>query len=214
MDGKKTRGCSAVILGDSYSTFAGCIPEGHFVYYPREGIADVRSPEDTWWHQLAAMRGLRILVNDSFSGSAVALRVREGHMPADSFVSRMKVTLSEKGVNGGKPELILIFGGTNDSWIDNEVGQPQYEGWTREDLQRVLPAYCHLLDYVTRNNPQAVVVGVINCDIKPAIQDGMEEVCRHYGASAVRLENVSKISGHPDRVGMMQIARQIDAALG
>ena len=60
------------ILGDSYSTFAGYIPEGQATYYPRpEAVPDVLRVEDTWWHQLAASRGMRILANDSYSGSTM-----------------------------------------------------------------------------------------------------------------------------------------------
>ena len=207
---KKTRNCSLVILGDSYSTFEGCIPEGHYVYYPNPDIPDVACADDTWWRQLIARRNLRLLINDSFSGSTVSLRVRENHTQADAFVSRMKRTLSEDGIGGEKPELILIFGGTNDSWIDNEVGAAQYADWSDEDLKQVLPAYCRLLDYVTGCNPQAVIVGIVNSDIKPEIQSGIEEACRHYGAASLRISEVSKINGHPDGQGMRRIAEQLD----
>ena len=209
----KTRDCSLVILGDSYSTFKGCVPDGHFIYYPKDGIDDVVCADDTWWRQLIARRSLRLLINDSFSGSTISTRVRENHTVADAFVSRMKATLSENGVGGEQPELILIFGGTNDSWIDNEIGVPQYSGWSEEDLKKVLPAYCFLLDYVTRCNPAATVVGIINSDIKPAIQDGIEESCRHYGVPSLRIHDVSKIGGHPDGPGMTRIAEQLDAFL-
>jgi len=207
---KTTRNCSLVILGDSYSTFEGCIPEGNYVYYPNPDIPDVACADDTWWRQLIARRNLRLLMNDSFSGSTVSTRVRENHTVADAFVSRMKNTLSAGGTGGEKPELILIFGGTNDSWIDNEVGSVQYGGWSEADLKQVLPAFCSLLDYVIRCNPQAAVVGIVNSDIKPEIQSGIEEACAHYGAASLRIRNISKINGHPDGLGMRQIAEQID----
>jgi len=210
---KKTRNCTLTLLGDSYTTFKGHIPEGHFIYYPIETIPDVASAEDTWWAQLIARRGLKLLMNDSWSGSTISTRVREGHSLDEAFVNRMKVTLSEKGIGGEMPELILIFGGTNDSWIDNEIGGQQYSDWSDEDLKKVIPAYCRILDYVLACNPRATVVGVINSDIKPEIQDGIEEACRHYGVPGLRIHDVSKINGHPDKLGMTQIADQIDAFL-
>lgn len=201
------------ILGDSYSTFAGCLPEGNYVYYPREGIEDVQSSEDTWWKQLIARRDLELLVNDSSSGTTVSTRVREHHTVADAFVSRMKNSLSAAGMNGKKPDLILIFGGTNDSWIDNEAGELQFGDWLEEDMKRVLPAYCCMLDYVQKNNPQAQIVGIINCDLREEIQKGIAAACAHYGVQSVQLHDISKVMGHPNQEGMHQICDQVDAAL-
>lgn len=204
---------TVTILGDSYSTFAGGVPEGNYLYYPNSAIPDVATMEDTWWRLLIQRRNLRLLVNDSSSGTTISARVRPNHTLADAFISRMKRCLSRAGVNGETPNLILIFGATNDSWIDNPIGQLQFENWSDEDLKAVLPAYCHLLDYVTAQNPQAQVVGVINCDLKPEIQQGIAAACQHYGALPVQLHDLSKINGHPDRLGMQQICDQIDEAL-
>lgn len=201
------------ILGDSYSTFAGCLPEGNYVYYPHEGIDDVAAPADTWWHQLIEKRGLELLMNDSSSGTTISLHVRPHHKVSDAFIRRMENSLSAKGVEGKKPDIIWVFGATNDSWIDNEVGQVQYENWTEDDLQRVLPAYCYLLDYVIKNNPQAQVVGIVNCDLKEEIMQGQLEACRHYGITGVMLHDIHKINGHPDKLGMQQIAQQVDEAM-
>ena len=40
-----------MIFGDSYSTFAGYIPDGYAVYYSTEEReqTDVRRVEETWW---------------------------------------------------------------------------------------------------------------------------------------------------------------------
>lgn len=202
------------ILGDSYSTFAGCVPEGNYLYYPNAGIPEIKSPADTWWSLLTTRRGMRLLVNDSSSGTTVSARVRPEHKPSDAFIHRMKNTLSDRGVCGEKPDVILLFGATNDSWIDNEVGALQFADWTEADLCRVLPAYCYMLDYVTAHNPQARIVGIINTDLKEAIQCGIAQACAHYGVASVQLHDISKINGHPDAMGMRQICAQVDAALG
>lgn len=204
---------TVTILGDSYSTFAGCVPEENYLYYPNEGIADVASPADTWWSLLLERRQLRLLVNDSSSGTTISTHVRPAHQVTDAFVCRMKHTLSNQGVSGERPDVILIFGATNDSWIENEVGELQFANWTDEDLRRVLPAYCYLLDYVTAQNPQAKIVGIINCDLKESIQRGIAQACAHYGVTSVQLHDISKINGHPDKLGMQQICDQVDAVL-
>ena len=63
---------NTLIIGDSYSTFKGYIPEGYAPYYTNEpGNTDVRRVEETWWHQLQAETDCRILLNNSWSGSTI-----------------------------------------------------------------------------------------------------------------------------------------------
>lgn len=202
------------ILGDSYSTFEGCIPEGQATYYPRpENVPDVLAVEDTWWWQLAQDRRLRILVNDSYSGSTVCAHVRDGQPPESAFIARMHRSLSRAGIGGEQPDVIILFGGTNDSWLDREIGRVQTDGWSEEDLHRVLPAYCRLVSYVKQHNPQARVLCVVNDILKPEIRSGLLLVARHYGAEPVALTGIDKACGHPTRLGMRQIAGQIGQAL-
>lgn len=210
----KTRSCSLVLLGDSYTTFAGWIPEGNSVYYPRtEAVPDVTDVEMTWWKQLMHMRDLRLLCNESSSGTTISTRVREVHTPKDAFISRMKRVLGPDGVNGEKPELILIMGGTNDSWIGNEAGELQFEGWTDETLLQVLPAACYMLDYITAHNPDASILFMLNTDLRAEIADGLTAACAHYGVKLLCLQEISKQNGHPDVAGMKQIAEQTSSAL-
>ena len=207
----KTRDASVVILGDSYSTFEGFIPAHQAFYYPTpERVPDLLRVEQTWWHQLTQRRNLRILINDSYSGSTVCNHTRDGQPPESAFIKRMHVTLSENGVNGEMPDAIIIFGATNDSWLDRGIGEVKFADWTPEELRCVLPAYCHLLDYVTKHNPQAEIYCVINDVLKPEIHAGLIAAAAHYGVRAVVLENVDKSNGHPTALGMAQIAQQIE----
>lgn len=212
MKNKKLRNCSISILGDSYSTFVGYIPSGHISYYPDpEKVADVLCVEDTWWYQLMQLRNMHLLINDSYSGSTVCRNVRE-HLPVTSaFVERMFYSLSAREESLA---CIIVFGGTNDSWIEREVGQPIYKDWTIDDLQKVIPSYCYLLDYISRQNPDATIVCVINSELNPEIQGGMLNAGKCYGAICVELKGIQKENGHPSKVGMQQIAAQIDFALG
>ena len=89
------------ILGDSYSTFQGHIPQGNSCYYPRpDMVDDVLQVEHTWWQPLFARRNMKLLINDSYSGSTVCKDTRPGQGPESAFVYRMHNTLSEKGING------------------------------------------------------------------------------------------------------------------
>ena len=61
------------ILGDSISTFEGCVPEGFRVYYEgaRRRVTGVKLPSDTWWAQVVSgMGGVPWRVG-AYSGSLV-----------------------------------------------------------------------------------------------------------------------------------------------
>lgn len=214
MSEKKTKDCTVVILGDSYSTFEGCIPAHQAFYYPKpEKVPDLSKVEETWWHQLTTRRNMRILKNDSYSGSTVCNHTRDGQPPESAFIKRMHVSLSQEGIDGVKPDVILLFGATNDSWLDRAIGEVKFADWTREELRAVVPAYCHLLDYVTAHNAQAEIFCVINDVLKPEISEGLKKAAEHYGVKAVVLEGIDKSNGHPTCLGMTQIAEQIERAM-
>lgn len=210
----KTKDCNVCILGDSYSTFKGYIPAGQAVYYPRlEKVADVTEVDHTWWKPLTDRRNMKILINDSYSGSTVCKDTRPGQGPESAFVYRMHNTLNEKGMNGEMPDVIFLFGTTNDSWLDRKVGEVKYENRTEEDLFSVLPAACEMIEYVTQHNPQALVCVLINCGIKDEIRMGLKAAAEHYGATPIVLHDIDKSNGHPTRLGMTQIAQQVEDVL-
>ena len=197
------------ILGDSYSTFKGWIPEGQSCYYPCESVDDVLKVEDTWWYQLAQRNDLQLVCNDSYSGATVCTHTRDGQPFSSAFTERAKISFS--GVQ--QPDYIFVFGCTNDSWLERSIGQVMYENRTEEDLKQVLPAYCCILEYLTSRNPYSKVVAIVNTQLHPDISRGIVEAGEHYGASVVVLEDIHKQNGHPTALGMSQIAEQVAAAL-
>ena len=199
---------TVAILGDSYSTFDGYIPEGNACWYftTPQGDNDVVKVEDTWWHQFCEDGGYELLMNDSYSGSTIC---NTGYDKADysdrSFITRMK------NVAAINPDLILVFGGTNDSWADSPVGELMYGGWTAEDLYKTLPACCHMLDYLAAEAPQSHIVFIINSELKYEIVAGIMDACRHYEADFILLKDIEKAWGHPSVKGMAQINEQLSA---
>ena len=197
-----------VILGDSYSTFKGHIPEGNAVWYTDAGRPgnDVTAVEQTWWYQFAEHTGLQLLDNNSYSGSTVCNTGYNGEDYSDrSFITRMPQTLQYK------PDLVLIFGGTNDSWSGAPVGELQFSGWTAEDLYKALPAYCYMLDFYKKNAPRTRVVCIMNDGLKPEITSGMVAACEHYDVDYVMLEGIDKGDGHPTIKGMTQICGALES---
>ena len=121
---------SVSILGDSYSTFEHYLqPDTNAVWYFPQPLNknDVTSVGQTWWYKFIQESGYRLCVNNSFSGSTIC---HTGYQKADysdrSFVTRMD--------NLGCPDIILIFGGTNDSWAGAPIGEYQYAAWTKQNV--------------------------------------------------------------------------------
>lgn len=194
------------ILGDSYSTFYGYItPDTNSCWYGVPGEKrenDVRKVEETWWHHFINSHGYQMEVNNSYSGATIC---NTGYEKADysdrSFVTRMSSL--------GKPDVIFIFGGTNDSWAGVPIGEYKYEGWTKEDLYNFRPAFCQMLDYLIKNYPGAKVYNITNTGFSEKIIISIEEICRHYNVTNINLHDINKQSGHPSIQGMKSISEQV-----
>ena len=158
------------ILGDSISTFDGCNPPGYRVFYEgeRRTSTGVQTPADTWWSQVTAHLGARVLANSSFSGSLV-----EGAgFPAGSSQERIDA-LADGGV---QPDVVIVFMGINDyGWggaaaqaagrgnalpatLDLDAIAPHAPGYASPDaVARFRAAYDLLLSRMRATYPQADV---------------------------------------------------------
>lgn len=191
------------ILGDSYSTFEGIIPEGYDCWYFHETDGnDVNSPDQTWWHLMAEANGLEIEKLDAWSGSTVSYSGYRGEDYKDrSFNTRVDRL--------GNPEVIFIFGGTNDDWAKSPVGEFKYSGWTEQDMYSYRPAFAHLLDSLKKKYPDALIINICNSELGKNVTESMAEICRHYDIPNIRLRDIDKQRSHPSQNGMRQIAAQV-----
>ena len=209
-----------MILGDSYSTYAGCIPEGYATYYSPEGDPNsdhtVRKMQqcDTWWQRLIDTTGAELLLNNSWSGSTVSYTGRSADCSrTSSYIYRYR-QLRENGFFANNDiDTIFVFGGTNDSWINVPLGEVMLSDWQESDLYNVLPAICHLMYSLKHDLPSARVIFIANCDIKQEIVDCIKHAAEHYGAEVVELCGIDKQFGHPTPLGMSQICDQVIACL-
>ena len=201
------------IMGDSYSTYEGHIPEGYHTYYSDEREDDpvVKGVEKTWWKILEEENNLNIILNDSFSGSTVCNTVREKLTVESSFVSRIDKYIKENFFEENKIDTVFIFGGTNDSWTDAPVGELKYSDWSLAELKYVLPAFCYLIDRVKTVAENIVVI--INSDLKEEITNGFAQACEKYNVRYVCLKEIDKQFGHPTESGMRQITNQVAKCL-
>ena len=201
------------IMGDSYSTYGGYIPKGYHYYYSdeRQEKPIVKGVEKTWWRILANENNLNVICNDSFSGSTICNTVRENFTVETSFVSRLDQYIAENFFAENKINTMLIFGGTNDSWIGAPVGNLIYSDWTDDALKCVLPAFCYLISRAKEVVEEVIVI--INTDLKQAITEGFVEACEKNKIKYLRLKEIDKENGHPTELGMKQISEQVTALL-
>lgn len=89
----------ALILGDSYSTFEGYIPEGYDAWFDKErlkmGETNVSKVEQTWWYPLFDGINDILIYNESYSGTTVCNTVRPEHTVDFSFVNRFNKLVDE-----------------------------------------------------------------------------------------------------------------------
>jgi hypothetical protein len=111
--------------------------------------------------------------------------------------------------NLGCPDIILIFGATNDSWANAPIGEYKYEGWTRQDFYAFRPALAKLLDHMTHRYLNTEIRFILNSELKPEINESVNTICKHYGVEVVTLHDIAKQGGHPSIEGMKAIAKQL-----
>ncbi|MGI6710488.1 MAG: InlB B-repeat-containing protein [Bacilli bacterium] len=94
------------LIGDSITTYNGYIPSGFAYFYPY-ATADLADVNQTWWMQFINYFGMKLLVNNAWSGSAVA---------GDAQSAAQKVSRTDYTFIGEvKPDVIVIMMGANDA---------------------------------------------------------------------------------------------------
>ena len=201
---------SVSILGDSYSTFEGFVtPATNELWYYAQGErgrTDVMNVSETWWHQLIKRQGWKLCINNSYSGATISYTGYSGNdYSSRSFLTRM--------TDLGCPDIIFIFGATNDSWAGSPIGEYQYENLTKANMWQFRPAMARMLEWMTQRYVGAEIYFLLNDGLKESIGESVRTICQHYGVKCIELQGIDKKSGHPSVKGMQQIADQIDAAL-
>lgn len=199
------------VLGDSYSTFEGCVePDSNEVWYKRAyddpRTSDVTDSAQTWWSLLAADLRLRLLVNNSYSGATICRRGYNG----DDYTSRCFLTRLD---HVGEPDLLIVFGGTNDAWSGASMGQFDYDTFQPDSLYSFRPAMALLLKRLRESLPDTRLLVVINSEIGPDVPQSMKAIADHYGVQWLELSRIDKINGHPSIEGHRKIAEAVAAAL-
>ena len=195
---------SVSVLGDSYSTFQDFThpATNELWYFQKPRKTDVNAVCQMWWHQVISKMGWRLCRNNSYSGATISYTGYSGNDYSDrSFITRMD--------DLGCPDIIFILGATNDSWAGSPIGDYKWTGFTRADFYAFRPAMAYMLEHMTLRYPNVKIYFILNNELKPAINESVETICKHYGVELVKLSGIDKQAGHPTVKGQSQIAQQV-----
>ena len=193
------------ILGDSYSTYKGIIPSNYSTFYP-DANNDVTSVDQTWWSLYIKAKGYQLEKNDSWGGTTIC-GTGYGRMDSSrsNFISRVDSL--------GNPDIIFVFGGTNDAWANSPVGEYQYSDWTKDDCKNFRPALACLLDMLQKRYPKASIYSILNSELREPINESFREICKYYNVQLIELHDIEKQNGHPSVSGMKSICDQLLEAI-
>ena len=208
---------TALILGDSYSTFKGHIPDGYATWYPENSKCepDVKQVTQTWWHQVMEEAGFDLVLNNSWSGSPIGYT---GYNESDcsqtsSFIYRLRQLIQNGFFEQNQIDTVFVFGGTNDSCAGAPLGTLQYDNFKEEDLYFVLPAISYLLHLLRETLPNATIYCLINTHLKVEVSTALKEVSERLNIIPIAFEHIDKYWGHPTIQGMLDIKRGVLEAI-
>ncbi len=226
------------IIGDSYSTFSMYSNvdisgqfNGYSCMYPYAHITDVNVVTDTWWGKLCSTDEFQLEVNNSYGGSTIC-NLSYGNNDVSntdlSFIHR--VGTNRNGVDTmGNPDIILIFGGTNDSWANARMGKFIFSDWSYYDLMSFRGGFAKLITKLKERYPNAKIYNICNVckyDGRPGITkraaESMAYICKHYDVPNIQLDLTKAYpdmrpekpgEDHPVEAGMQHIFEQVYAVL-
>lgn len=140
------------IMGDSISTYAGFVPNGHAVFYDdfMQQKNGLRSVYDTWWAKTNQALHAYLCVNNSYSGS----KVTGDFFPAASSDHRTGALHTADYI----PDLILIYIGFNDFGSGAPIKAKAIQNRFKKDPNFFADAYSLMLSKIKHNYPNAKIV--------------------------------------------------------
>lgn len=221
------------IMGDSISTFAGYIPTAdgfnleHLPRYPQDNL--LTDVNETWWMQVVTGMGAKLGINDSWRGSTLS-----GGHPVTTGTTGEKAAMSnlvriQNLASNGTPDVILLYGGTNDLAHVAEVGSfdpaiaPTVVDLNTSKWDNLAEGFLHTLLRLRHYYPNATILVMLPTytasyytDEKLAQGNAvMAAICQHYGVPYVDLrdsgvtEDLLPDGIHPGEEGMDLITEAV-----
>ena len=220
------RGKVISVLGDSISTFAGYIPVAdgfnleHLARYPQDNL--LTDVNETWWMQVIGELDAKLGINDSWRGATVsgAAPVTTGTTGENAAMHNL-TRIQNLGSNG-TPDVILLYGGTNDLAHVSKVGTfdpdtaPSAAALTTTKWDNLADGFVHTLLRLQHYYPDAEIVAMLPTYTASYYSDEklaqgnavMTAICEHYGVPYVDLRDCGITTAdlpdgiHPDAAGM------------
>ncbi len=206
------------VLGDSFSSFTGTVDPDTNDVWPYEHVG-MTSAEQMWWHKVATEMEWVMDKNNSFSGALVSNfdDFNGGtYYGPQSFIRRMD--------HLGTPDVIFVFGATNDIYQRAPLGDFVYEAWTDDQLKTFRPALAYVFDHLKRQHPNAEIYFLLDMDLclsdvtidpdtRQAYIESIHRISSRYNVNCIDIYDIHKASWHPDAQGQDDIARQVIEAL-
>jgi len=207
------------IMGDSISTFAGYIPvedgynREHLTRYPQDNL--LTDVNETWWMQVVAALDAKLGINESWRGSTLsgATPVTSGDTGENAAMCNL-IRIQNMGSNG-TPDVILLYGGTNDLAHVSKVGTfdpataPTEVDLTTKKWDNLADGFVHTLLRMRHFYPDAMIVALLPTYTSSyysgeKLAQGnavMADICEHYGIPYVDLRDSGVTASHlPDGI--------------
>ena len=221
------------ILGDSISTFAGYIPiaDGfnlqHRPRYPQSNLfSDVNL---TWWMQTITALDAKLGINDSWAGSTVTNTITGNSGDLGEKAAMASLTRIQNLGANGTPDVILLYGGTNDIGRLLPLGSfdpataPTEVDLTTTKWTTVADAYVNAIMRLQYYYPEAEILVMLPTytasyytNAKLAQYNTVfSAICEHYGIPYIDLRDCGISTAnlpdgiHPDATGMDYITRAV-----
>lgn len=240
-------GLNMSVMGDSISTFEGWNNDpsnnntiaGNKVAYPSTEIPTMDSADKTYWKLTADNYGMNILVNNSWSGSKVAIASSPKSAACMGRAQNLHANTGEKA--GANPDIIAVYMGTNDNHSSEvrcgtftDVSEI-YDGmeYKRGVTFDFAPAYAVMLHKMKTAYPNAKIFcfttwhnlrHAVSDEDKAEYDQAIRDVAAYFNAEVVDLARNSGISRedfftyaddglHPNEEGMKVIAKLFERVL-
>ena len=203
------------ILGDSYSSYEGYVHPDSNDVYPYENIG-LTGVEQMWWAQVADSTDWILERNNSFSGALMCNYDYVNYYGQYSFIRRMD--------DLGHPDVIFIFGATNDACAHNDdgpvvsLGDYIYSDWTEEQLCDFRPALAYLFDHLKTRYPKAKLYFLLDMNLgtggvteirRAEFLSSIHRIANHYDVDCIDLTGIHKSQWHPNAEGQKDIAEHV-----
>lgn len=213
------------ILGDSISTFqdycngaaadtTNSTIRDNYTYYSNSNVSSFGvSVNDTWWKQTADVLGMRVLVNNSWSGSRV---INFGTGTPSAYIDRSQQLHDDTGSNSGeKPDVIAIYMGTNDTKNADDPGDINNVNFealksvsSSYTPSTVLEAYALMLYRAIKKYPNAEIycmtlipyenITTAQRNVMLEFNDGVRQIAKHYGVYVADLYEESGLTSQSE----------------